>query len=145
MPCSICNSILKKYAVPHPNTPCPLAKGLYCSLCANYGHTSLRCKRKLQFDAIPPIKDEELHFDSPAITESMIEITDLDPVVSAALITNGLTPMNCQEKGKKVQKDFIENKKRLVAFYKARDLILVLVPPKKVNVDEQYASGLKEN
>jgi hypothetical protein len=89
----------------------------------------------MQFET-EPVKDEDLQFGSPAISESMIEITDLDPVVRAALITNGLTPMNCQEKGKKVQKDFIENKKRLVAFYKARELTLILVSPQKANIDE---------
>ena len=133
MPCSICTSILKKYAVPHPTTPCPLAKGLYCSLCAKYGHTHKRCTRAL---IIPDLLDEELAFKKNAINDSMIEVTDTDVVIRAALIVNGIVPMTCQEKGKKVQKDFIENKKRLQAFYSMRELTLVLIPPKKLLLDE---------
>jgi hypothetical protein len=133
MPCSICISILKKYAVPHPTTPCPLAKGLYCSLCAKYGHTLKRCTRVLK---IPDLADEELTFKKNAINDNMIEFTDLDVIIRAALIANRIVPMTCQEKGKKVQKDFIENKKRLQAFYSARGLTLVLIPPKKPLTDE---------
>jgi hypothetical protein len=66
----------------------------------------------------------------------MIEVTDTDVVIRAALIVNGIVPMTCQEKGKKVQKDFIENKKRLQAFYGGRGLTLVLIPPKKLLLDE---------
>lgn len=133
MPCSICKSILGKYAVAHPSTPCPLAKGLYCSLCAKYGHTLKRCTR---VTTVPELIDEELTFKKNAINDTMIEFTDTDVVIRAALIVNGIVPMTCQEKGKKVQKDFIENKKRLCAFYKARDLTLVLIPPKKLLLDE---------
>jgi hypothetical protein len=133
MPCTICTSILKKYAVPHPTTPCPLAKGLYCSLCAKYGHTFKSCTKVLN---VPDLVDEELAFKKNAICDNMIEVTDADVVIRAALIVNGIVPMTCQEKGKKVQKDFIENKKRLCAFYNSRELTLVLIPPKKLLADE---------
>jgi hypothetical protein len=80
--------------------------------------------------------DEELAFKKNAICDNMIEVTDADIVIRAALIVNGIVPMTCQEKGKKVQKDFIENKKRLCAFYNSRELTLVLIPPKKLLADE---------
>ena len=124
--CINCKTILGKYAVPHFKTPCPLAKGLYCSLCAKYGHTLLRCTRKQNYETAN-VLEERLAFKKNAINDTMIEITDSDPIIRAALITNGITPMTCQEKGKKVQKDFIENKKRLCAFYKNCGLTLILV------------------
>ena len=70
------------------------------------------------------------------IQPHMITITDADAPVRAALQGNGITPMVCQEKGKKVQKDFIENKKRLIMFYKEIGLTLVLMTPKKIYTDD---------
>ena len=110
-----------------------MAKGLYCSLCAKYGHTLKRCTRVLK---IPDLADEELAFKKNAIDDNMIEVTDADIVIRSALIANGIVPMTCQEKGKKLQKDFIENKKRLQAFYSTRGLTLILIPPKKLLTDE---------
>jgi hypothetical protein len=136
MTCNICHSILGKYARAHPTTPCPLAKALRCSICAKYGHTTLRCGRKANVDGVKPLYDEPvLNIISP-IQDDMIEITDSDAPIRAALLGNGITPMTCQEKGKKIQRDFIENKKRLNQFYKTIGLTLVLMKPKKIYLDE---------
>jgi exonuclease I len=61
------------------------------------------------------------------IPDIYVEISDADAPVRAALIANGITPMICQEKGKKEQKDFIENKKRLAAYVKERGKTLVFI------------------
>jgi len=128
----MCSSILGKYAHPHPKTPCPLAKAMYCSVCASYGHTTLRCTRKGFIETSANLNDDVLSVKiiNP-ITDKMIEITDSDAPIRAALLGNGITPMTCQEKGKKIQRDFIENKKRLTQFYKGIGLTLVLVTVKE--------------
>jgi len=56
-----------------------------------------------------------------------MEVPDTDEAVRAALQMVGVKPMICQEKGKKENKDFIENKKRLqkVADELVRKLIFV--------------------
>ena len=141
MACKTCSSILGKYARGHPSRPCPLGKALYCTLCATYGHTSARCKRKTAIDACPDITDDDtvlskLGINKNVIQPHMITITDADAPVRAALQGNGITPMVCQEKGKKVQKDFIENKKRLIQSYKEIGLTLVLITPKKIYTDD---------
>ena len=84
---------------------------------------------------IPNIHDEpSLNICNP-IQDNMITITDSDAPVRAALLVNNITPMTCQEKGKKIQRDFIENKKRLIHFYKIIGLTLVLVKPKQIYLD----------
>lgn len=135
MTCTICTSILGIYAKAHPTRPCPLAKALRCSICAKYGHTNLRCERRHMIENIPNIHDEpSLNICNP-IQDNMITITDSDAPVRAALLVNNITPMTCQEKGKKIQRDFIENKKRLIHFYKIIGLTLVLVKPKQIYLD----------
>ena len=133
MGCNICPLILGKYARPHPTTPCPLAKALHCTICLKYGHTNLRCIKRENIELCKDINDYNppLNICNP-IQDNMIEITDMDAPIRAALLGNGITPMTCQEKGKRVQRDFIENKKRLIQFYKGVGLILILVTPKKV-------------
>jgi hypothetical protein len=64
---------------------------------------------------------------SGAAQEVLMEVPDTDEAVRAALQMVGVKPMICQEKGKKENKDFIENKKRLqkVADEAVRKLIFV--------------------
>jgi hypothetical protein len=61
----------------------------------------------------------------------MLEITDRDECIRTALFGNGITPMVCQEKGKKLQKDFLENKRRLLMHLKERGITMVLKTPRK--------------
>lgn len=121
--CDICLPILGRYAKKHPSTPCPLEKALYCGLCACHGHSPARCSR----DAVFPDITEEATVKITKIPDIYVEISDADAPVRAALIANGITPMICQEKGKKEQKDFIENKKRLAAYVKERGKTLVFI------------------
>jgi hypothetical protein len=137
MACKTCASILGKYARAHPCRPCPLGKALYCSICSNYGHTRISCKFKEIIAECPDIlNDNVLPEIKNVLQPCMIEITDADAPIRAALLGMGVTPMVCQEKGKKVQKDFIENKRRLIQSYKEVGLTLVLVTPKKIYTDD---------
>ena len=121
--CDICLPILGRYAKKHPSTPCPLEKALYCGLCACHGHSPARCSR----DTVFPDITEEATVKITKIPDIYVEISDADAPVRAALIANGITPMICQEKGKKEQKDFIENKKRLAAYVKERGKTLIFI------------------
>ena len=125
--CDICTPILGRYAKLHPSTPCPLEKALYCGLCACQGHSPARCVRKF---ATQPITTEAIvNISLPP--DIYVEIPDADGPVRAALIANGITPMTCQEKGKKEQRDFTENKKRLAKYAKEKGKTLILVSPIK--------------
>jgi hypothetical protein len=66
------------------------------------------------------------------VPDNHFEITDADGPVRSALIVNGITPMTCQEKGKREHRDFIENKKRLLEYVKSRNKVLILITPRKV-------------
>ena len=137
MACKTCTSILGKYARAHPCRPCPLGKALYCSICSNYGHTTQSCKFQADVLGCPDILNDPLSITIENVVQpDMVEITDADAPVRAALLGMGITPMVCQEKGKKVQKDFIENKRRLIQSYKEVGLTLVLVTPKKIYTDD---------
>ena len=129
MSCKRCVSILGKYAKPHPTNPCPLEKALYCGVCAVYGHTSKGCSRAENIILNTLVYD----FPSPPLkeVEPVIEVTDADAPIRALLIANGIIPMTCQEKGKKIQRDLIENRKRLIECLHAMNQKLVLITPKK--------------
>jgi hypothetical protein len=132
MSCKRCVSILGKYAKPHPVNPCPLEKALYCGVCACYGHTPTSCKRAYD---ISQNKSKVFEVPLPNIPQcpftSLISVTDADAPVRVSLIANGIIPMTCQEKGKKIQRDLIENRKRLIECLKARGQTLLLITPKK--------------
>ena len=128
MDCKYCSSILGKYARKHEISKCPLIKSLYCNKCCLYGHFSSSCS---QIESSCDINEtyDCSHIKNP-FTESMFVITDEDDSVRTALIVNGITPMTCQEKGKKIHRDFIENKKRLQEFMNSIQKTLVLVSQK---------------
>jgi hypothetical protein len=121
--CDVCLPILGRYAKKHPSTPCPLEKALYCGVCACHGHSPARCSRRY---VCPDIIDEAT-IELAEIPDIYVEISDAEGPVRAALIANGISPMVCQEKGKKQKKDFIENKKRLAKYVKERGKTLVLL------------------
>ena len=136
MSCKRCVSILGKYAKPHPTNPCPLEKALYCGVCACYGHTPTLCNRAIAMSQntsklfeVPLPNIPQCQFTSP------ISVTDADAPVRASLIANGIIPMTCQEKGKKIQRDLIENRKRLIECLNSQGKTLLLVTPKK-NYDD---------
>jgi len=131
--CERCEGILGKYATPHPTTPCPLEKALYCGICADYGHGSNTCKRsKYRNDEVVP-DIATINIKYPDNFEKMIEISNEDATVRSALINLGITPMTCQAKGKASQRDFIENKRRLIVAMKELGHILVILEPEKRN------------
>lgn len=65
-----------------------------------------------------------------------MEITETDEALRVALTAAGVKPMICQEKGKKENKEIIENKKRLqkVADKAGRKLVFIPDLNKKVAV-----------
>ena len=126
MECKRCTSILGKYAKPHPKMPCPLTKALYCGQCAVYGHALSECTRSSQDDV------ELSHPILLCESKPEYEITNADGPIRAALLANDIVPMVCQEKGKKLLRDFHENKRRLLEFAKKRGQTIVFVESEMV-------------
>jgi predicted Zn-ribbon and HTH transcriptional regulator len=61
-------------------------------------------------------------------TERIMEIPDTDDGLRAALMAAGVKPMICQEKGKKENKELVENKKRLQKVADKMGMKLVFIP-----------------
>ena len=151
--CRECYSVLGKLVKPHKPEFCPLKKGSYCGLCASYGHTHSACPdiltkayREPQFveQLIPPSIIESYgiktqtplpgnHIISAKMQEHLMEVPETDDALRAALLAAGVKPMICQEKGKKENKELIENKKRLqkVADKVGRKLVFIPDPNKR--------------
>ena len=134
--CDICIPILGRQAKFHPGKPCVVAKTLYCSLCAVYGHSYKGCPEtatKALRESTPtePLQETVVNLTFPADVASHVEITDDEEgkCVRAMLIANNIVPMSCQEKGRNDKKDVKENIKRLDKFLKGRGKRLVLVKP----------------
>lgn len=130
--CEICRPVLTRYAKPHSGVPCPLEKALYCPLCATYGHSPKRCREqglRLARRQEAPVEDPIVEV-TRAATESMwLEVADTEPAIRATLLANGVQPMICQEKGRKEQRDYHENKQRLRDLCAKTGMKLVLVTP----------------
>lgn len=122
--CDTCWPVLGRFCRPHPKTPCPVAKALYCGLCGVYGHSPKRCGRRALRRADPDSTDTVYPADSVAVDH--YEIANDEASIKAALMVNDGVPMICQEKGKRELKEYGENKKRLVALAKAHGVVLVL-------------------
>ena len=130
--CDVCISILGKNARSHGSNPCILAKSLYCNLCSVYGHSVSLCKRRgLRYFRITdgPLIEEPIIYDVPD-ENNLVFVSDSERAFSAMLIANKLVPMACQEKGRFDERDYHENKSRLVEFLKSvgKKLILVSIP-----------------
>ena len=131
-------------------------RGSYCGLCASYGHTQSSCPdilrqayREPQYleQLVPPSLLETYGITSRTIlpgcpilhvkpADHLMEITETDEALRVALTAAGVKPMICQEKGKKENKEIIENKKRLqkVADKAGRKLVFIPDLNKKVAV-----------
>ncbi len=134
MVCEICNDVLGFDALDHTGRPCPVAKSLYCGACSVYGHSPARCTAGPSRWGRGPDPDTEpfefVHVD--AVPEEFV-VEDSNAAIAAALLVNGETPMICQEKGRKENRDYKENRKRLAAFVKKAGRALILIsndPPK---------------
>jgi len=137
--CDTCRSILGKNARAHGSDPCILAKSLYCNLCSVYGHSVRGCKKSelRAFRASDSaLVEEKLIYDAP--DSMLVFVSDSEKAFSAMLIANKIVPMACQEKGRLDERDYHENKGRLVEFLKSigKKLVLVLIPWTKAE-DEQ--------
>ena len=137
--CDTCISILGKNARAHGSNPCILAKSLYCNLCMAYGHSIRGCKKgELRaFRASEgPLIEEKLTYDVP--DGKLVLVSDSEKAFSAMLIANKIVPMACQEKGRLDERDYHENKGRLIEFLKSigKKLVLILIPWTKAE-DEQ--------
>ena len=141
--CDICLPILGRYARAHEGRPCSLSKSLYCGKCAVHGHSPARCKRVSVTAEI--LEEAVVQVDVPAGAENFLEVTDTDACVRSLLSVNGITPMVCQDVGKKKQRDFLENKKRLLALAKSKGKTLILVAPPVVKPPKQKSGPLIEN
>ena len=148
--CKQCSGILGRLVKRHLPDACPLIRGSYCGVCASYGHSPSNCPdgvtlahREPQYieQLIPPSLLEQYGIESrtvlPAFTasvkaanERIMEVPETDDALRAALLAAGVKPMICQEKGKKENKEIIENKKRLqkVADKIGRKLVFIPVP-----------------
>jgi hypothetical protein len=153
--CRQCLTVLGKLVKPHTTESCPLIKSSYCGLCASYGHTQMGCPdlltqafREPQYleQLVAPSLLEQYGITSRTIIpscpitavkgEHLMEIPETEDALRAALVAAGVKPMICQEKGKKENKELIENKKRLqrVADKLGRKLIFITDSSKKLGV-----------
>lgn len=131
MACTHCSSVLGKYAKSsHANMACPVLKYTYCNICSVYEHSPSNCIKLKCLEDTDPIADKNISLVKSPYTANMVKLTNADSSVRIALIANEIVPMTCQEKGKKIQRDFIENKKRLMNFLKQKGMTLVLMNPK---------------
>lgn len=126
--CETCWPILGRYCRPHPKTPCPVAKALYCGACGVYGHSPKRCARRAETKAArrADVGCDDTLYPAEPVSANHYEVENDEACIKAALIVNGGTPMICQEKGKRELKEYGENKKRLVAIVKEHGALLVL-------------------
>ena len=148
--CRQCQSILGRLVKRHSPDECPLLRGSYCGVCSAYGHSPSNCPdvitrayREPQFveQLIPVSLLEEYGIQSQTLlpsftrsiltaTEKRMEVPETDDALRAALVAAGVKPMICQEKGRKENKEIMENKKRLqkVADKFGRKLIFIPDP-----------------
>ena len=129
--CETCIPILGKMARVHTGKPCILGKALYCSLCCVHGHGPVNCPKKSMksFRETDGLHiEEKLVYDHPE--KDWIEISDSEQAFSAMLIANKIVPMACQEKGKLDERDYHENKQRLIDLVKAsgKKLVIISIP-----------------
>jgi len=138
--CDICIPVLGRYARAHAGRPCSVANALYCGRCATNGHSPARCTKLAPTETIE--KEARVVISLPPNAAKVFEVLDTDACVRSTLNVNGITPMVCQDVGKKKQKDFIENKRRLLELVKKKGRVLVLVTPGTVRAPKK--PGAKE-
>ena len=131
--CDVCIKILGKNATKHAPNSCILAKTLYCNLCCVYGHSPSTCPRKALKalrESAGILQETALDINIPEDAKNWVEIIDCEKSFSAALIANKIVPMACQEKGRLEERDYHENKERLVNFLKGmgKKLVLIALP-----------------
>lgn len=90
---------------------------------------------------------QEVHVEEPIVNvtrhpmeSNWLEVADTEPAIRASLLANGVQPMICQEKGRKEQRDYHENKQRLRDLCKKMGMRLILVTPP--DVTEQSVQGI---
>lgn len=129
--CETCIPILGKLARVHTGKPCILGKALYCNVCSIYGHGPVNCPKKSMKtfrESNGVYKEEPLVYEVPET--NLVEVSDSEQAFSAMLIANKIVPMACQEKGKLDERDYHENKQRLVDFVESigKKLVLISIP-----------------
>jgi hypothetical protein len=102
-------------------------------LCSVYGHTSNACKRvalKKFRETEGVLQEEPIIYEISEDERKFVFVSDCEKAFSSMLIANKIVPMACQEKGRLDERDYHENKGRLVEFLKSigKKLILVSVP-----------------
>lgn len=124
--CDICAPILGRYCYPHPKTPCPIAKGLYCGSCGVYGHSPKRCRFQKRSLEKPDWNADQTPYPVDTVPTNHYEVANEESSIKAALVANGGTPMICQEKGKRELREYTENKRRLAELVSQNGSILIL-------------------
>ena len=141
--CDTCISILGRNARAHGNNPCILAMSLFCNLCSVYGHSPSNCKKsKLRAfrSSEGPLIEESITYNVP--DSDVVYVSDSEKAFSAMLIANKIVPMACQEKGRLDERDYHENKGRLVEFLKSVGKRLVLVSIPWLKAEDQLLADL---
>ena len=133
--CDLCVPVLGKYAKPHPNKECVIARTLYCSLCCVNGHSFKGCPEKdlraFRADSKIVVEEAPIMNEFPKGFESTVYITEDEEgvCIRAMLIGNNIVPMACQEKGKREGREIRENKQRLIEFMGRHKKTLVFLKP----------------
>ena len=125
--CDICTPVFGRKARRHPTTPCPLAKALYCTVCASYGHKVSACGLRRSLE-VEPVTETMYPVDPvpDVLVGKVFIVADDETCIKGALIVNGVTPMICQGKGKRELKEYRENKKRLIDLALTHGATLIL-------------------
>jgi hypothetical protein len=154
--CSNCASSLGDLVRPHLKDACPLNKGMYCSVCATYGHAPTSCPEAFNDDSAPQFLEQLIPpyllqkygivtqtplgllppLPSPPV-KPPIEVLDLEDEIRACLISHGGKPMVCQAVGKEEKREYTENKKRLQKIAEGLGRKLILVPPPTLATPEK--------
>jgi hypothetical protein len=145
--CDKCAKTLRGLVKPHVAATCPLVKGLYCGMCAVYGHSQANCPdvdaayyRSPQFmeQLIPPSLLEEYGIKTrtslvplPPVEPTIppMYIPDTQESIRAALISMDVKPKLCHAKN--AAEEIQVNKGKLAEL--GREIIYVdpdaVIPP----------------
>jgi hypothetical protein len=109
--CPYCSHVLNGVTISHTAMECQYRRGMYCIICASYGHTNGDCPNKVAW-AVRRGKRP---------TEKNLELRVTEQSLKDVLIQHGVTPGSTQLENKKLLYDLANTMKplRLVLFVEA--------------------------
>ncbi len=146
--------MLRSFAKPHAPGACPISAASYCGTCAIYGHSPANCpdveaaaySQPLYVEQLLPPSLLELysitsttplpHVNLESVipaseSKHFIEVPETDDALRAAVTAAGGKPMICQQKGKRENRELLENKKRLIKLAEEKGQSVIFITPPK--------------